>query len=49
MNKSQKPGRKKLKPVPESDLALAKSAGDDASLKQHVDNPAQAPMKDGEP
>jgi hypothetical protein len=46
MNK--KPNREKVVPVQERDLTFAKGADDADRLKQHVDNPAQSPMKDGE-
>ncbi|HEX9943528.1 MAG TPA: hypothetical protein VGG03_16060 [Thermoanaerobaculia bacterium] len=52
MNKSQKPSREKVVPIQERDLAFAKGADEASSggaytLKQHVDNPGQTPMKDG--
>ena len=40
MKKSQKPNRRDVTPVQEKDLSFAQGA-------QHVDNPAQTPMKDG--
>jgi hypothetical protein len=46
MNK--KPAREKVVPVQEKDLTFAKGTDDADRLKQHVDNPAQSPMKDGE-
>lgn len=46
MRKAQKPAHQKAIPVPERDLCLA-LGGDDAY--QHVDNPGQTPMKDGNP
>lgn len=42
MNKRQKPGREQVVPVQEKDLKIATGADG-----QHVDNPGQAPMKDG--
>lgn len=41
MNKTQQRGRERLLPVAGKDLAVVKGAGDDASRKQHVDNPGQ--------
>jgi hypothetical protein len=54
MNKSKRPSRQKVTPVPEKALAFVKGAGEDpsadaSSLKNHVDNPGQTPMKDGSP
>jgi hypothetical protein len=52
MNTSRKPAREKLIPVQERDLALAQGAddtADEATLKQHVDNPSNTPLKDGQP
>lgn len=46
MNK--KPNHEKVVPVQERNLTFAKGAEDADSLKQHVDNPGQTPMKDGE-
>lgn len=39
--------RAKVIPVQEKDLRLAQGAEDE--LANHVDNPAQTPMKDGQP
>jgi len=46
MHKSQKPNRQKAVAVQEKDLRFA-MGGDDTY--QHVDNPAQTPMKGGNP
>jgi hypothetical protein len=51
MKRSLQAAREKVLPVRERDLAFARGMEDDASifkLKQHVDNPAQTAMKDGE-
>jgi hypothetical protein len=42
MKKTQKSDRQKAMPVQEKDLPLAMGG-------QHVDNPGQTPMKDGNP
>lgn len=44
MKKTQKPDRQTAVPVQEKDLRLAMGGVD---AKQHVDNPGQTPMKDG--
>jgi hypothetical protein len=46
MQKTQKQDRPKTAPVPEKHLRLV-TGRDDAY--QHVDNPGQTPMKDGNP
>jgi hypothetical protein len=46
MHKSQQPARQKAVSIQEKDLRLV-MGGDDAY--QHVDNPGQTPMKDGNP
>lgn len=46
MKKTRKPSRRQDVPVLEKDLRFA-IGGDDAY--QHVDNPGQTPMKDGNP
>jgi hypothetical protein len=46
MDKRQKPERQKATPVQEKDLRFVRG-GDDAY--QHVDNPGQTAMKDGNP
>ena len=42
MHKNQKPDREKVVPVQERTLRFVQGAEE-----QHVDNPAQTPMKDG--
>jgi hypothetical protein len=51
MNKSPKPNRSRVVPVPERDLRFAVGGDEDSSvaLKQHVDNPGQTPMTVGNP
>ena len=44
MEKSQK--RQKVVPVQEKDLGFTRGGAD---ADQHVDNPGQTPMKDGNP
>jgi hypothetical protein len=46
MEKTQKPDRQKVVPVQERDLRVTKGGAD---AYQHVDNPGQTPMKDGNP
>ncbi|HEV2856758.1 MAG TPA: hypothetical protein VHC97_28480 [Thermoanaerobaculia bacterium] len=48
MNKGQKPNREKVVPLQQKDLRLAQGAAED-ELANHVDNPGQTPMKDGQP
>jgi hypothetical protein len=47
MNKSRKLDCAKVVLVPEKDLRFVQGADDE--LKQHVDNPGQTAMKDGQP
>ncbi|MFL6232600.1 MAG: hypothetical protein ACJ76N_05650 [Thermoanaerobaculia bacterium] len=46
MEKTQKQDRQKAVPVPEKDLRFVMGRDD---AYQHVDNPGQTPMKDGNP
>ncbi|HSU84147.1 MAG TPA: hypothetical protein VLR69_17135 [Thermoanaerobaculia bacterium] len=51
MDKSRKPDRQRAVPVQEKDLRFAMGGAESLSVDtyQHVDNPGQTAMKDGNP